>query len=400
MTTLNKKDADNTINITGVVGLDTTYEDIARQLDNSKSDIEILINSPGGYVYDGIAIYNSIKKYNKGSKTVRVCGLSASIATYIMLAGDRLELEENSVIMIHNPSICVMGDYRKLRSAYSNIEKLRVLMSSAYSKYTGIAKNEIETMMDNETFFIGKDELETWGNVLEDLNNINNNANEKINNNNKKTNSDKETIKAEANIQIQAMCSLIEKSNEKNNANTEKLVALLENYQEPNQKSQSTEDNINNTSNKKLSIINHQLSTNKKETKMEKIDKKTDKTLDLENLNDLKLYYPKLYDEAVNIGIQQEKSRVKAHLEFIDIAPDIALNAIKEDISFLNNSEIQAKYIKARVNKNELATMEMDNNPDFIPKKINESEELKAELEKENKEAEEKIKAYMLHLKS
>lgn len=392
MTTLNKKDADNRINITGVVGIDTTYEDIARQLENSKSDIEILINSPGGYVYDGIAIYNSIKKYNKGSKTVRVCGLSASIATYIMLAGDSLELEENSVIMIHNPSICVMGDYRKLRSAYSNIEKLRVLMSSAYSKYTGIAKNEIETMMDNETFFIGKDELEAWGNIIEDQNNKEEKKN--YNNNNK------ETIKAEANIQIQAMCSLIEKSNEKNNANTEKLVALLENYQEPNQKSQSTEDNINNTSNKKLSIINHQLSTNKKETKMEKIDKKTDKTLDLENLNDLKLYYPKLYDEAVNIGIQQEKSRVKAHLEFIDIAPDIALNAIKEDISFLNNSEIQAKYIKARVNKNELATMEMDNNPDFIPKKINESEELKAELEKENKEAEEKIKAYMPHLKS
>ena len=377
MTTLNKKDADNTINITGVVGLDTTYEDIARQLDNSKSDIEILINSPGGYVYDGIAIYNSIKKYNKGSKTVRVCGLSASIATYIMLAGDSLELEENSVIMIHNPSICVMGDYRKLRSAYSNIEKLRVLMSSAYSKYTGIAKNEIETMMDNETFFIGKDELEAWGNVIEDQNNKEEKKN--YNNNNK------ETIKAEANIQIQAMCSLIEKSNEKNNANTEKLVALFNN--EPEQYEQNY-------------LQNHFIINNQKETKMEKIDKKTDKILDLENLNDLKLYYPKLYDEAVNIGIQQEKSRVKAHLEFIDIAPDIALNAIKEDISFLNNSEIQAKYIKARVNKNELATMEMDNNPDFIPKKINESEELKAELEKENKEAEEKIRAYMPHLKN
>lgn len=377
MTTLNKKDADNRINITGVVGIDTTYEDIARQLENSKSDIEILINSPGGYVYDGIAIYNSIKKYNKGSKTVRVCGLSASIATYIMLAGDSLELEENSVIMIHNPSICVMGDYRKLRSAYSNIEKLRVLMSSAYSKYTGIAKNEIETMMDNETFFIGKDELEAWGNVIEDQNNKEEKKN--YNNNNK------ETIKAEANIQIQAMCSLIEKSNEKNNANTEKLVALFNN--EPEQYEQNY-------------LQNHFIINNQKETKMEKIDKKTDKILDLENLNDLKLYYPKLYDEAVNIGIQQEKSRVKAHLEFIDIAPDIALNAIKEDISFLNNSEIQAKYIKARVNKNELATMEMDNNPDFIPKKINESEELKAELEKENKEAEEKIRAYMPHLKN
>ena len=391
MTTLNKKDADNRINITGVVGIDTTYEDIARQLENSKSDIEILINSPGGYVYDGIAIYNSIKKYNKGSKTVRVCGLSASIATYIMLAGDSLELEENSVIMIHNPSICVMGDYRKLRSAYSNIEKLRVLMSSAYSKYTGIDRKEIETMMDNETFFIGKEELEAWGNIMEDPSN---NKGEKTNCNNK------ETIKAEANIQIQAMSSLIERSNEISNANAEKLVAFLEDYQELQQESQSSqsihniENNSNSKNNKKLSIINYQLSTNKKETKMEK----TDKPQNLENLNDLKIHYPKLYDEAVNIGIQQEKSRVKAHLEFIDIAPDIALNAIKEDVSFLNNSEIQAKYIKAKVNKNELATMENDNNPELIPKKINEDEELKAELEKENKDAEEKIRAYMPHL--
>ena len=130
------------------------------------------------------------------------------------------------------------------------------------------------------------------------------------------------------------------------------------------------------------------LSTNQKETKMEK----------LENLNDLKLHYPKLYDEAINIGIQQEKSRVKAHLEFIDVAPDIALNAIKEDIEFLNNSEIQAKYIKAKVNKNELATMEKDNNPEVLPKKINEYEELKSELEESNEEAEKKIRAYMPHL--
>lgn len=144
----------NTINITGVVGIDTRYEDIVKQFDNSKGDIEVKINSPGGYVYDGIAIYNSIKKYNKGTKTIKVCGLSASIASYIMLAGDRLELEENSVIMIHNPSICVMGDYRKLKSAYFNIEKLRALMSSAYSKYTGIDRKEIETMIDNETFLL------------------------------------------------------------------------------------------------------------------------------------------------------------------------------------------------------------------------------------------------------
>lgn len=335
------------IEITGVVGFDTTYEVIAKQLDSAKGNVEILINSPGGYVYDGIAIYNSIKKYDRGKTTIKVLGLSASIASYIMLAGNELILEENSVVMIHNPSICVMGDYRKLRNAYTNIEKLRNLMSNAYSKYTGIEKADIETMMDAETFFIGKDELKTWGNMVE-------------------SSSEFKTTKGEAEIQIQAMCSLVQKETTEN---AEKLVALLSEHEPP----------------KSNFIINKP-----KETQME--------NQKLETLSDLKTNHPKLYAEAVNIGIEQEKSRIKAHLEFLDIAPELSIKAIKEDTPFLNNSEIQAKYIKARINKDEIAIMEKDNNPEVIQKPLNEAEELKSEIEKTNAEAEEKIKAFMPHL--
>ena len=120
--------------------------------------------------------------------------------------------------------------------------------------------------------------------------------------------------------------------------------------------------------------------------------------MNLETLNDLKNHYPKLYVEAVNIGIEQEKSRIKAHLEFLDIAPELSIKAIKEDTAFIDNSEIQAKYIKARINKDEIAIMEKDNNPEAIQKPLNEAEELKSEIEKTNAEAEEKIKAFMPHL--
>jgi len=371
---------DNTINITGVVGIDTTYEDIVKQLDNCKSNVNISINSPGGYVYDGIAIYNAIKTYSKGTKTIKVCGLSASIASYIMLAGDSLELENNSVIMIHNPSVAVIGDYRKLKTACSQIIKLRDLMSESYSKYTGIDKLNVEKMMDDETYFIGSNDLKTWGHVIE--------SDEENNTKNNKTNNNRlnkhQLTKAEAEIQIQSMCSLIEKTNKENTL--EKLVALLGDYsekdQEKNQKDQTKlQDQKNNP------IIN-----NPKETKMEKLETK------LETLQDLKTLYPKLYEQAKQEGIQSEKSRVNAHLEFMDVAPEIALNAIKEDTSFLNNSEIQAKYIKARINKNEITTMEKDNNLDLIPKKIDEGKELKSETEKANAEAEAKIKAFMPHL--
>lgn len=367
--------SDNIINITGVIGLDTRYEDIVKQLNNFKSNLNISINSPGGYVFDGIAIYNAIKTYNKGTKTIKVCGLSASIASYIMLAGDSLELENNSVIMIHNPSVTVIGDYRKLKTACSQITKLRDLMSESYSKYTGISKSSIEKMMDDETYFIGSNDLKTWGHVVEsEEENNNQNTTEK-----NKTNKHQLT-KAEAEIQIQSMCSLIEKTNQENTL--EKLVALLEDYSEKDQTNQ-TENQTKPQDQKNNPIIN-----NPKETTMEK----------LETLQDLKTLYPKLYDEAVQDGMNSEKSRVKAHLEFIDVAPEIALNAVKDGTSFLNNSEIQAKYIKAKINKNEITTMEKDNNPDLIPKKIDEGKELKAETEKTNAEAEAKIRAFMPHL--
>ncbi|HSQ97099.1 MAG TPA: head maturation protease, ClpP-related [Rickettsiales bacterium] len=360
---------DNTINITGVIGLDTRYEDIVKQLNNCKSNLNISINSPGGYVFDGIAIYNAIKTYNKGTKTIKVCGLSASIASYIMLAGDSLELENNSVIMIHNPSVAVIGDYRKLKTACSQITKLRDLMSESYSKYTGISKLSIEKMMDDETYFIGSNDLKTWGHVVESED---------------KDNAKTKLTKAEAEIQIQSMCSLIEKDNKEKSKDIEKLVALLgdcpEKDQEINQKDQTKlQDQKNNP------VIN-----NPKETKMEK----------LETLQDLKTLYPKLYNEAVQNGIDSEKSRVKAHLEFIDVAPEIALNAVKDGTSFLNNSEIQAKYIKAKINKNEITTMEKDNNPDLIAKKIDEDKEIKAETEKADAEAEAKIRAFMPHLRN
>ncbi|HSQ97121.1 MAG TPA: head maturation protease, ClpP-related [Rickettsiales bacterium] len=369
----------NTINITGVIGLDTRYEDIVKQLNNCKSNLNISINSPGGYVFDGIAIYNAIKTYNKGIKTIKVCGLSASIASYIMLAGDSLELENNSVIMIHNPSVAVIGDYRKLKTACSQITKLRDLMSESYSKYTGISKSSIEKMMDDETYFIGSNDLKTWGHVVES--------------DNKDTTKTKLT-KAEAEIQIQSMCSLIEKDNKEKNKDIEKLVALLEDYPEKDQTNQAeNQKNQTNQTDKQPKPKdqyqnNNPIINNPKETKMEK----------LETLQDLKILYPKLYNEAVQDGMNSEKSRVKAHLEFIDVAPEIALNAVKDGTSFLNNSEIQAKYIKAKINKNEITTMEKDNNPDLIAKKIDEDKEIKAETEKANTEAEAKIRAFMPHL--
>jgi hypothetical protein len=229
-------------------------------------------------------------------------------------------------------------------------------MSSAYSKHTKINKEEIEAMMDNETYFAGTDELKTWGNVIE---------------NNNKENNEELPTKEYAETQVRAMSSLIKNNALDRNEETEQLAAILEGFGENN-------PNLTNFTN------------NLKKTSMEKEK--------IETVQDFKILYPKLYAEAISIGILEEKSRVKAHLEFIDTAKDVVINSIKEDIPFLNNSEIQAKYLKARINQSEVLAMEKDNNEEVIPQRINESKELRKETERENKEAEEKIKSFMPHL--
>jgi hypothetical protein len=297
-----------------------------------------------------------------------------------MLAGDNIAIEDNSVIMIHNPNILVIGDYRKLKTTYQHIEKLRNLMSSAYAKHTNIDRKEIETMMDNETYFVGKEELKTWGTVIEDNNynnsdDNNNNDNSDNNSNNNSKNNKEPLTKEYAETQVRAMTSILEKNSLTRKQETEQLVAILEGFDENN-------TNFTNFTN------NHKYKTMEKEK--------------IETIYDLKALYPKLYNDVVNIGIQEERSRVKAHLEFIDVAKDTVINSIREDIPFLNNSEIQAKYLRARINKSEILAMEKENNEEFIPKRINENEELKkekeGETEKTNKEAEEKIKSFMPHL--
>lgn len=326
----------NKILINGIIGIDITFNDIYQQLSNFKGDIEIIINSAGGLVYDGIAIYNAIKNYNKGKKRVRICGLSASMASYIMLAGDILELEENSVIMIHNPSTFINGDYREFKKITAVITKLRDLISFAYSTHLNKSLTEIHEMMDNETYFIGKQDLSIWGKVIETSNSLN-------------------ITKETAEIEIKTMTSLI-----KNEAS--ELVALLNT--EPLEK-----NNFNNNFNNNI-VIN------------------------MNDLNDFKNQYPNLYIQAINLGVNQEKSRIQAHLEFLDINKTDVLQAINNNIDFASNSEIQAKYLKAKINNISIKQMEQDSNPSIIQAQIDENKEITNSLNK-NKNIEEQIKAYM-----
>ncbi|QDP49427.1 MAG: putative capsid assembly protease C [Prokaryotic dsDNA virus sp.] len=117
----------------------------------SKTPINLRINSAGGDVFEGIAIYNSLKKH-EGNISVEIEGLAASMASIIMLAGDNISASENSLIMIHNPSIGIQGEAKDLNKKAELLDKIKTQMVGIYTSKTGMNEKEVIKMMDNETW--------------------------------------------------------------------------------------------------------------------------------------------------------------------------------------------------------------------------------------------------------
>lgn len=148
-----------TILINGIIGWDLSAADVRKSIIEAQGDdLTIEINSPGGLVTDGIAIYNAIKNA-PGQKTTRIVGLAASMASYIALATDRVEAEANAIYMIHNASTLAAGDHNDLRKAADVLEGMSRILSRAYTGKTGKPDAEIKKMMDAETFLFGDEIL-------------------------------------------------------------------------------------------------------------------------------------------------------------------------------------------------------------------------------------------------
>jgi ATP-dependent Clp endopeptidase proteolytic subunit ClpP len=110
------------------------------------SEIHIRINSPGGSVVDGLAIYNTLKEH-RGTKTVIVDGLAASAASLIAMAGDSIEVPETSMVMIHGPSSGAWGNAKDLRQTADVLDKFTESMVNAYASKTGKPHQEIRDML-------------------------------------------------------------------------------------------------------------------------------------------------------------------------------------------------------------------------------------------------------------
>ena len=138
----------------------TDFRDSLKELGPVKT-INMSINSPGGSVFDGIAIYNMLKK-NPATVNVTVEGLAASIASVIAMAGDTLTMDTGSMLMIHNPFTMAVGNASELREMADTLDEIRESSVEIYHEKTGIDKEAIKSVMDNETWLTA-DEAITAG---------------------------------------------------------------------------------------------------------------------------------------------------------------------------------------------------------------------------------------------
>lgn len=113
--------------------------------------ITLRINSPGGSVFDGIAIHNSLKRLS-ARKTVWIDGIAASIASVIAMAGDEVVMPENAMMMIHDPAGVVAGTAPEMRAMADALDRIKGGLVTAYRDRTGKADDEVEQLMAAETW--------------------------------------------------------------------------------------------------------------------------------------------------------------------------------------------------------------------------------------------------------
>ena len=110
------------------------------------------INSPGGNVWDGLAIYNMLRG-RQAPVTTRVVGIAASIASIIALAGDDVEIAEAALFMIHDPSGMVAGSSDDMRKMADALDQHAEVLAGIYAKRTGRTTDSIRAAMKAETWF-------------------------------------------------------------------------------------------------------------------------------------------------------------------------------------------------------------------------------------------------------
>ena len=133
------------------------------EAENPKKEIQMYINSPGGVVTSGLAIYDTMQ-YIKSPVVTLCMGMAASMGSFLLMAGEkgsRISLP-NARIMVHQPSGGYSGKASDIERHAEDIIKTKRRLNEIYAKHTGRTFDEVEEKLDRDTFMTAE-EAKEWG---------------------------------------------------------------------------------------------------------------------------------------------------------------------------------------------------------------------------------------------
>ncbi|HHO6115555.1 TPA: head maturation protease, ClpP-related [Staphylococcus aureus] len=138
----------------------TSAKDVRNALNNVEAKtIRIKLNSPGGDAFQGLEIYNYIKDLD-AHVIVEVTALAASAGSIIAMGADEIIMRTGSTMMIHNASTFCYGDKEEMQTTYDRLEKIDSSIVDVYVSRTGLSKEEVKELLDNETWFTASEAVE------------------------------------------------------------------------------------------------------------------------------------------------------------------------------------------------------------------------------------------------
>lgn len=168
-------DGDNSISMYDVIGEDwwtgggVTAKRVSAALRSiGNKDVVVNINSPGGDMFEGIAIYNLLRAH-PAKVTINVLGWAASAASIIAMAGDEIRMGLGSFMMVHNAWGVVVGNRHDMRDGAALFDGFDSAIADIYEARTGVKRAEITKLMDAETFMGASDAVKNkFADVVDD----------------------------------------------------------------------------------------------------------------------------------------------------------------------------------------------------------------------------------------
>lgn len=160
-----KAEAGSELILDGVIASESWWDDeitpkmFREELAQHPGAVTVRINSPGGDVFAGVAIYNYLAEHD-GEVTVKVDGVAASIASLIAMAGDKIIMLPGAMMMVHQPWTFAAGNSDELQQVVESLKKTCESMVPIYTSRTGLSDDRVNELLKAETWMTGEDAVD------------------------------------------------------------------------------------------------------------------------------------------------------------------------------------------------------------------------------------------------